>query len=365
MPASVAIDLSGYLVLPGLVNAHDHLDFGLFPRLGDGPYLNSAEWAHGIHSTYSALIARHSLIPKQSRCWWGVLRNLICGVTTVCHHNPIPRELDAASIPIRIVRKCGWAHSLTFDRKAVHKFLRSPGHLPFVLHAAEGVDEESAHEILLLDRYGMLEERTILVHGLALTPVSASLLSQRGCALVICPTSNQFLFHRNHTREILAAVGNVLLGSDSPLTAKGDLLDEVQFAHRSLELSEEEVFAMVTTRAAKALQLENGEGRLVPGGVADLIAVRDYGNSPAFTLSRASSSDIELVVAAGEVQLASAAMLERLPEPARSGLQPLRIDDQLRWVRAPLDLLFSSAETILSADELSLAGKAVQRAATQ
>jgi cytosine/adenosine deaminase-related metal-dependent hydrolase/ubiquinone/menaquinone biosynthesis C-methylase UbiE len=365
VPASAAIDLSGYLALPGLVNAHDHLDFGLFPRLGDGPYLNSAEWAHNIHGTYAALISRHNQIPKQSRCWWGVLRNLLCGVTTVCHHNPIPAELDAAALPIRIVRKFSWAHSLTFDREAVHRFRRSPGHLPFILHAAEGVDEESAREIFLLDRCGMLEERTILVHGLALTPVSASLLSQRGCALVICPTSNQFLFHRNHTREILATVGNVLLGSDSPLTAKGDLLDEVQFARRGLELPEDEVFAMVTTRAAKALRLENDQGRLVPGGVADLIAVRDYGNSPASTLSRASAGDIELVVTAGEVQLASAAMLEQLPETARIGLQPLRIDNQLRWVRAPLDLLFSSAESILSPEELSLAGKAVRRAAKQ
>jgi cytosine/adenosine deaminase-related metal-dependent hydrolase len=294
-----------------------------------------------------------------------VLRNLLCGVTTVCHHNPIPRELNAAAFPIRIARKFRWAHSLTFDREAVHKFRRSPRHLPFILHAAEGVDEESAREIFLLDRYGMLEERTILVHGLALTPVSASLLSQRRCALVICPTSNQFLFHRTHTREILATAGNVLLGSDSPLTAQGDLLDEVQFAHGRLEIPEDEVFAMVTTRAAKALRLENEEGRLVPGGVADLIAIRDYGNSPASRLSRAAAGDIELVVTAGEVQLASAAMLERLPEPVRSGLQPLRIDDQLRWVRAPLDLLFFSAESILSLDELSLAGKAVQRAATR
>jgi ubiquinone/menaquinone biosynthesis C-methylase UbiE len=31
------IDLAGYLLLPGLINAHDHLEFGLFPNLGAGP----------------------------------------------------------------------------------------------------------------------------------------------------------------------------------------------------------------------------------------------------------------------------------------------------------------------------------------
>src|SRR6202008_3016358 len=40
-PSTAIIDMPGYLLLPGLINAHDHLEFGLFPNLGSGPYQNS------------------------------------------------------------------------------------------------------------------------------------------------------------------------------------------------------------------------------------------------------------------------------------------------------------------------------------
>ena len=39
------LDLAGYLILPGLINCHDHLEFNLFPRLGRGPYDNASSWA--------------------------------------------------------------------------------------------------------------------------------------------------------------------------------------------------------------------------------------------------------------------------------------------------------------------------------
>ena len=81
------MDLTGYLIMPGLVNAHDHLQFALYPRLGDGPYSNYIEWGEDIHAVHSVTIAKHKSVPRDVRLWWGGIRNLLCGVTTVCHHD--------------------------------------------------------------------------------------------------------------------------------------------------------------------------------------------------------------------------------------------------------------------------------------
>ena len=94
-PEASVLDLSGYLVLPGLINAHDHLEFALFPRLGRGRYANAAQWADDIHREDAATIALHRSIPRDVRIAWGAIRNLLAGVTTVCHHNPLtPQMLD-------------------------------------------------------------------------------------------------------------------------------------------------------------------------------------------------------------------------------------------------------------------------------
>ncbi len=358
-----AIDLTGYLLLPGLVNAHDHLEFGLFPNLGSGPYQNSTEWAHEIHRTHAALIERHRKVPKPVRLWWGAIRNLLCGVTTVCHHNPLTRELIDPAFPVRVLSKFGWAHSLAMDPNLVHNFDHTPPNLPFILHAAEGVDAKSAQEIFDLDRMQILDERTVLVHGLALDKKSVALLNRRGTTLVICPTSNQFLFHSTLSPALLHSLNTVVLGSDSPLTAAGDLLDEISFARNRLGFGSTSLYEMVTTKPAHVLRLRNGEGTIRPNAAADLIAVRHRGLNPAETLSQLSWEQVELVILSGHVQLASDPLFNRLPEALREGLQPLCIDGHKRWLRAPIDTILPHAKKALGRD-LRLGGKKVDRAST-
>src|ERR1700722_14172781 len=355
------VDLSGYILLPGLINAHDHLEFSLFPNLGVGPYLNSTEWAREIHRTHAATIASHRKGPKKTRWQWGAIRNLLCGVTTVCHHNPLSRELVAADFPVRVLARFGWAHSLAMDPNLLHNFDHTPPNLPFVVHAAEGVDAKSAQEIFDLDRLEILDERTVLVHGLALNHKAISLLNQRRSALVICPTSNQFLFHSALSATLIKSIHTVVLGSDSPLTSAGDLLDEISFARNEIGLDAESLFDMVTARSASVLRLRNGEGRLRPGAVADLIAVRDKGLTPAETVAQLTVDQVELVILGGRVQLASDSLFASLPNSLQAGLQPLFVAGIRRWLRAPIDSLLAQTRKTLGRD-LRVGGKKVEHA---
>ncbi len=355
------LDLSGYLVLPGLINSHDHLEFGLFPNLGRGSYRSAREWALEIQHSESATIQQQHQIPETIRLWWGGIRNLLCGVTTVCHHNPIKPEVSTQEFPVRVLKRFRWAHSLSFDADLVAKLRANDDDVPFILHLGEGCDSVSAKELYTLDQAQALDGRTVIVHGLALDDDGVALLNRRGAALVWCPTSNEFLFGRTHDGRFLARVDNVVLGSDSPLTAAGDLLDEIRFAYHRAQVTPDQIYQMLFTNPAKIFRLDQGEGRIRSGSMADLIAVADTATDPAGRIAQLSPSDIELVILGGRVRLASEHLFRRLPGRSAAGMYPLEVDERLVWITAPLPRLFEAVAPVLGR-EFAVGGKRVRDA---
>lgn len=354
------IDLTGYLILPGLINAHDHLEFGLFPRLGHGPYRNFLEWAADIYQPRQSPVKEHLAVPKPARLWWGALRNLLCGVTTVCHHNPpIPRGLRTR-LPVRAVTRYTWAHSLVLGKEIAKTYRSTPADTPFIIHAAEGVDEQSRTEIFWLDRMKALGSKTVVVHGAGMDAAGHALLERRRSALVWCPTSNEFLLGTTLDMESIRKHRRVALGSDSSLTAAGDLIDEIRFACTHARASSEETYAMVTGQAADVLKLTRGEGTLAEGAVADLIAVADDSARPCDALSALTRENLELVMVAGSPKLLSPCLVDRLPDEAAACFERIEVDGVTRLIAAPVRNLINIARQHLGR-EIWLAGKRVAR----
>jgi cytosine/adenosine deaminase-related metal-dependent hydrolase len=315
MSTAAELDLSGHVVMPGLINAHDHLEFNLFPQLGRGPYSNAGEWARVIYQPDRSPIREQLRVPKAVRLWWGALKNLLSGVTTVCHHNPYEREIFNADFPVRVVRRFAWAHSLEFEPDLVARFRKAPAAYPFLIHCAEGVDAAARREVHALEGLGALDQRTAIVHGVGIKAASLDLMRRRGASLVWCPTSNLAMLGRTVSRAVLRSGIPMALATDSALSAPVDLLDELAVARKYLPAAR--LYEMVTTGAARILRLSLTNG--------DWIAVRSEARTAAQALLEGT---IALVVVAGRIRLISPDLAAQLSSAARRRLQLLHIENR-------------------------------------
>jgi len=320
------VDLGGARLLPGLINAHDHLHLnGALPRLRyRNGYRNASEWIADITprlSTDSVLLA-HRAEPRAQRLIAGGLKNLLSGVTTVLHHDPRDPVLDAPGFPVDAPAPAGWSHSLALDGEAAVRASRTaaaPGR-PWVIHAAEGIDAAAALEFDRLDALGCIAPGTLLVHGLGLSAVQQRRMVEAGAGLVWCPGSNIHLFGRTLEPTWLFERGGLVLGSDSRISGGRDLLAEIAMVGELTGWPDARLEAWVTEGAARLLGLHD-RGRLAPGLRADLIAL------PAgLPLSRATRADLRLVVVAGRPLYADAELGEAM------GLVPVRVDGRAKAI---------------------------------
>lgn len=305
------IDVSGQLLLPGLVNTHDHLHLGIFPRLGRGPYSSWREWARDIYKPLETPLRELLDVPKPERLWWGALRNALAGVTTVCHHDNFHPILGDPLLPAAVPGGIGWAHSLD-DPDWMERYAQTPLDRPFIVHLAEGTGARSRREAFRLARALPLDNRIALVHAVGVPRRGWDKLQAASSWVIWCPSSNMHILGKTLPRDLILNYPYMALGSDSPISADGDLLDEIHFARRLLDLPPDLIYRMVTERPARLLRLTHREGEIKAGGTADLLIVRDRGLSPCQALTMLARTDISAVMRGGSFSLVSAGFAARL-----------------------------------------------------
>lgn len=332
-PNALTVDLDGYTIFPGLINAHDHLELNHYPRSKfRDKYDNAHQWGEDMNvrlneEPYKSLRA----YPLWDKLFIGGLKNLLCGATTVAHHNPPHKELWRKDFPVRVLRQYGWTHSLHFstDAEVVASYNSTPKDVPWFIHLAEGTDEIAAGEYQRLKALGCVGRNTVLVHGVGLTLEDADKFVHEVDGIVVCPSTNNYLLGRYPTNlDVLDTptwiYDFMALGSDSRLTADGDLLDEMRFTHQ--HVFDEQMLIlpgiwkmsaaycalrMTTVDAASVLHIKDA-GELQPNFIADWIMIRSNEDDEV-ALCQSRRSDLALIVKGGIPQIGDPDVMTKFP----------------------------------------------------
>ncbi len=346
----------GYLILPGLVNAHTHVAMARFRGLGEDipieQWLSDVIWPAELEWT-----------PREIRRWalLGMAEALANGSTTINDHYFFADEIAKVALELGIRAFIGQTvmdevdFPLAKPEEGFRFFKRWDGKSDLVKptlapHATNTVSLEIMKEIgefasernalihvhlsqsrgevetvkrrygltpvEYLERAGVLNGRLIGVHGIYLSGKEVGLYSRSGATLVHCSLSMAKLEGRIAPIIELAEKGtNIALGNDSPNpVGLMDMFTEMRFAavlnkvwrKRTDVASAREVFSWATLGGARALGFR--AGLIKPGYPADLVLLNARkpqflpGENPySHIVYSARGSDVELVMVNGEV----------------------------------------------------------------
>jgi 5-methylthioadenosine/S-adenosylhomocysteine deaminase len=359
--AAEVVDAAGGIVMPGLVNAHTHLPMTLFRGMADDQPLS-------VWLNETIFPAERRLVDPQSVYWAALLAGaeMALSGTTTCadgyfHEEsvaaalaavglrgvlgqgvidyPAPgvpdpsRNIEAARAFCRHRRRAGgrihpavFCHSpYTCSAETLRraKALCDETGALFMIHAAETREEleriraaQGLSVIAYLDRLGLLDPRTLLVHAVWVDAADIALIAARGAAVAHNPESNMKLAAGIAPVPAMLAAGiRVGLGTDG-CASNNDLdlfgaMDMAAKLHKASRrdptaLPAEAVVRMATIEGARALGLSAEIGSLDPGKQADLILIDTHAphltpmhHPAAAIVYAAKGSDVSAVMAAG------------------------------------------------------------------
>lgn len=305
---ALEIDLEGYSIFPGLINAHDHLELNHYPRTKFREvYDNAHQWGEDVNARLNEEPFKTlRSYPLWDRVFIGGLKNLLCGATTVIHHGPPHKPMFRKDFPVRVLKKYGWAHSLHFntEEEIIRSYKETPKNVPWFIHLAEGTDEIAAGEYQGLKKMGCVGENTVIVHGVGMTEEDIEDAAKIVQSWVVCPSTNMYLLNVEVNNKIQIWIENgrhIAIGNDSRLTSDGDLLEEIVVAGYSLPLDEPHHHC---ERYASQMIESNLGWSLNSGNFADF-----YLSQP----NLFKRNDTPLVVLDGIPQIGDAEMMAKFP----------------------------------------------------
>jgi cytosine/adenosine deaminase-related metal-dependent hydrolase len=327
--AHYVTEMPGHLLLPGLVNAHTHLELSL-SQPGNPPK-NFAAWltqmirsaendsaaavAHGVDQCWRFGVTTVADITRQPglvRPYLAVTGLRITSFGEVramaTRRHQLAPLLDAAlhaGVSPQGRPRIGISPHSPYSTEsaaylacieAAKKFA-----LPLTTHLAESPDEAQflAHHtgplrdlwdslgwddqvpkfaggpIRFAKSLSLLDLPTLLAHVNYCDDAELAILAAGRASVVYCPRTHRFFGHPPHRfQEMLARGINVAVGTDSCASSPDlNLLNDLRLIHQiAPDMPAASVLEMGTRRGAAALGLENLCGSVAPGRAADLVA---------------------------------------------------------------------------------------------
>jgi aminodeoxyfutalosine deaminase len=328
--AEEVVDLGQHALLPGLINAHCHLDYTCLRRQ-IAPEQSFADWVRAINAAKAKLTPGNYTKSIAA----GFVESQKFGTTSMVNFEAFPELVTRKAPPVRTwwmaelidVRDPNMPEQLVGSAMSSLSRPKTRGlapHAPFTAsldlyrhcqetarehnlllstHLAESREEVSMfHDatgplydlmkeigrdmrdcsgetpLAYLMRHVALDERWLIAHLNELAESDFDLLAESTTRFHIahCPRSHRYFDHSPFQLERLREFGfNICLGTDS-LASNDDLSLFAEMREMRLEypaLSFREALEMVTINPARALDRQSQLGRIKPGFLADMIAL--------------------------------------------------------------------------------------------
>ncbi len=306
----ISVQIDNAVLLPGLINAHDHLLGTYYPKVGEGPYENWLPWDNDLKS--AKVYNEREQIQSRDLYLLGGYRNLVSGGTSVQDHIPhFVQEPFLEILPTKVICDYALAHSITsfalnwgIGIEAEYRRAEEEG-IPFITHIAEGFDNETVRDLDTLIAKNGLGPHSVLIHGIAFDDHDIERIAEAGATVVWCGDSNMFMFNRTaQVKKMLDAGVNVCIGTDSPMSGGLNLLHELRFDRELFPklfgeaISNRQLVEMVTKNPARAFFLDEN-GSVEKGKLADLVVFHKQSSDPYASVVDAGLKDVKLVVIEG------------------------------------------------------------------
>ena len=354
---------TGGIILPGFIDLHNHLTWNVLPRwIPSHEFNNRYDW-QDIAEYDRKLQAPHTFVLNQAECEAEIFAEIkaLAGGATSAVGSPVPDDKypDNKACAKGLVRNLDTFSDLPFTPPAKDDPCQSQGTYQtlfdvvdneifplrldndrirflgcvlksgelksLVIHLSEGAPTDaSAHEESSMLPAVLITPGLVVVHGTALR--LQDFLKLKGKAgLVWSPRSNDELY--GATTNILAAQQEsipIAIAPDWSPSGSAGMLQEMGYAFRKYKyFTSDQLVSMATSVPATISRLNDKLGSLSPGLLADVVVIRDKGDTPSHTVVTATPADILLVIVGGQALYGNPDIMAQLL-PGKT-LEPLTV----------------------------------------